>query len=188
MRMTQAICALEGVVAMNIRGAFRSSAAAGALLGCAACAPAGGPAADEPTLTGAWRSSVQLQSGALAGIKDLEFLYAYNAGGTLTESSNYDSAPPVPPAYGTWRRLAGNRFEARYTFFMTRAAPPAEAAAAGGGWLPAGRGELTEHIALAADGQSYEATLQLALFDTAGKPVEGGGGGTVHARRLTFAQ
>ncbi len=154
----------------------------------AACAPASGPAGEELTLTGAWKASVQFDSGALAGVKDLAFMYAFDASGTLLESSNYDAAPPAPPAYGIWRRVSGNEFEARYAFFATRPAPQPEAAAAGGGWLPAGHGELTERIALAADGQSYEASLQLELFDVDGKPVDGGGRGTVRAHRMTFAR
>ena len=40
-------------------------------------------------LAGAWRGKVQFTSGAFAEIKDLEFMYAFNAGGTMTESSNY---------------------------------------------------------------------------------------------------
>lgn len=169
--------------------AFRTtSAIAGILLACAACAPAGKSAADGPTLAGAWQARVQFQSGAFAGVKDLAFMYAYAADGTLMESSNYDAAPPVPPAYGNWRHVAGNQFEARYVFFTTRLATPAESAAASGGWLPAGHGELSERITLAADGQSYEAAITVALFDAADKPIEGGGAGTVHARRMTFAK
>lgn len=158
---------------------------AAALLAATACTPAANPAAGDPTLTGAWQSSVQFQSGAFAGVKDLAFMYAYGADGTLIESSNYDAAPPVPPAYGTWRRVAGNQFEAHYAFFTTRPATAAEASAASGGWMPAGHGELTERITLAADGQSYEATVGVQLFDAAGKPADGGGEGSVHARRMT---
>ena len=33
-------------------------------------------------LAGAWRAKVVFRSGPLAEMKDLEFLYAYNAGGT----------------------------------------------------------------------------------------------------------
>ncbi|MFO1401698.1 MAG: hypothetical protein U1F30_10900 [Steroidobacteraceae bacterium] len=169
--------------------AFRTAGlVAGILCACAACAPAAKPAAEGPTLAGAWQSSVQFQSGAFAGVKDLAFMYAYAADGTLLESSNYDAAPPVPPAYGNWRHVSGNQFEAHYAFFTTRQATAAEAAAASGGWLPAGHGELAERITLAADGQSYEATITVALFDAAGKAVEGGGAGTVHAQRMAFTK
>src|SRR4051812_3339242 len=61
-----------------------------------------GGCASEP-LEGAWRSRVQFSSGDFAPVKDLEFLYVFNRGGTMTESSNYDSLPPSPPAYGVWR-------------------------------------------------------------------------------------
>src|SRR5215470_16575102 len=69
-------------------------------------------------LEGAWRASIQFADGALAPAKDLQFLYVFNPGGTLVESSNYDEAPPVPPAYGIWRSLGNRRFEAKYVFFM----------------------------------------------------------------------
>ena len=36
----------------------------------------------------------------LAAMKNLEFMYVFDADGTMTESSNYDSFPPGPPAYG----------------------------------------------------------------------------------------
>ena len=142
--------------------------------GCRTSAP------QSDALVGAWRAKVQFTSGAFASIEDLEFLYVFNAGGTLVESSNYDSAPPVPPAYGEWRRTAPGRFEAKYAFFTT------QAAADGGGWTPAGSGLLVEQIALAADGRSYESSMTLELFDAAGKPVAGGGVATVHAQRAGF--
>jgi len=65
------------------------------------------------------RSSVQFTSGPFAEVNDLEFMYVFNAGGTLTESSNYDGAPPVPPAYGVWHSIGPNEFEARYEYFTT---------------------------------------------------------------------
>ena len=75
-----------------------------------------------PQLVGAWKSKVQFKDGAFAEIKDLEFLYVFNAGGTMTESSNYDSSPPVPPAYGVWRSVGPDSFEAKYVFYTTK--PP----------------------------------------------------------------
>ena len=72
-------------------------------------------------LIGAWRSSIEVHTGAFAEITDLEFMYVFNAGGTLTESSNYDGAPPVPPAYGVWRMIGPNEFEARVRVFLDRA-------------------------------------------------------------------
>ena len=58
-----------------------------------------------PDLVGEWRAPLQFTSGAFAPIKDLEFMYVFNQGGTMTESSNYDASPPVPPAYGIWRKV-----------------------------------------------------------------------------------
>src|SRR5215831_20302329 len=71
-------------------------------------------------LVGAWRGSVQFSSGSLAAIKDLEFMYVFNAGGTMTESSNYDGAPPVPPAYGVWQLVADREYEAKYIYYWTK--------------------------------------------------------------------
>jgi hypothetical protein len=161
-----------------------------ALFLCLLCAASCKTSAPErggvPVLVGAWRARVQFADGSLAAVKDLEFLYVFNAGGTLVESSNYDSSPPVPPAYGEWRQTAPGRFEAKYSFFTTRAPADLDALADGGGWLPAGSGVLIEKIELAADGRSYESSMTLELFDGAGKPVPGGGEGSVHAQRAGF--
>jgi hypothetical protein len=62
---------------------------------------------ESASLIGARRSTIEFETGAFAEITDLEFMYVFNAGGTLTESSNYDGAPPVPPAYGVWRVAHG---------------------------------------------------------------------------------
>ena len=151
------------------------------LLVSAACA-AERPVPPAP-LIGAWRSSIQFSTGAFASIKDLEFMYVFNAGGTLTESSNYDGAPPVPPAYGVWRVLGPNEFEARYEFYVTAPAPP-DAFKTGAGWLPSGRGVFTERITLSADSNSYTSTLKYEAFDVKGQPAEGGGEATGRAVRI----
>ena len=95
------------------------------------------PAAGDETLVGAWRGKVQFTSGPFASVKDLEFMYAFNQGGTMTESSNYDGAPPVPPAYGVWRKVKPWQYEARYSFFLTKPPQAFEDLAKGGGWAPA---------------------------------------------------
>jgi len=128
-----------------------------------------------PSLVGAWRSTVEFTSGPFAAVKDLEFMYVFNAGGTMTESSNYDGAPPVPPAYGVWHSVGENQFEARYEYFATAAPPNLDELSNGGGWLPAGRGVLVERITIAPDKQSYTSTIHYDAFDLRGKPVEGGG-------------
>jgi hypothetical protein len=138
-----------------------------------------------PALVGAWRSSLQFTTGAFASIKDLEFMYVFNAGGTLTESSNYDGAPPVPPAYGVWRAVGPDEFEAKYEFYVTAPSPP-EAFKTGAGWIPSGRGVFTERITLSADGQSFSSTIRYEAFDTKGQQVEGGGEATGRATRIRF--
>jgi hypothetical protein len=136
------------------------------------------PARQEaPPIIGAWRSSLQFSSGAFASIKDLEFMYVFNQGGTLTESSNYDGAPPVPPAYGVWRAVSANEFEARYEFYITAPSPP-DAFKTGAGWLPSGRGIFTERITLSADGKTFGSVITYQALDTHGQPVEGGGTAT----------
>jgi hypothetical protein len=137
-------------------------------------------------LAGEWRAQLQFTSGAFASIKDLEFMYAFNQGGTMTESSNYDAFPPVPPAYGIWRKVGDNQFEAKYEFYVTK--PPAafDEIAKGGGWGPAGRGVFVERITVAADGKSFTSKIKYDQFDTAGKPAEGGGEATGKGVKLAF--
>jgi hypothetical protein len=137
-------------------------------------------------LVGAWRGKVQFKRGAFAAVKDLEFMYVFNEGGTMTESSNYDGAPPVPPAYGLWRKIGPNQFEAKYEFYSTK--PPAnlDDIAKGGGWLPAGRGALSERITLSENGRSFKSTIKYDAFDQAGKPAEGGGEAETEAKRIDW--
>ena len=145
-----------------------------------------GEAADRDSLVGAWRAQIRFSGGALADMKDLEFMYAFNAGGTMTESSNYDGAPPVPPAYGVWRRRGPREFEATYAFYVTKAPATFDDIAKGGGWSPNGHGVLTERITVSDDGKSYRSTIAYAPFDQAGKPAEGGGEGTGTGARIGF--
>lgn len=153
-----------------------------AVLISADCAPRSVP----DGLVGAWRSRVQFSAGAFAAMKDLEFMYVFNAGGTLTESSNYDGAPPVPPAYGVWREVGPKQYEARYLFYITKAPARLEDVTGGGGWMPAGHGVFTERILLAGDGKSFESTITYEAFDQAGKPAAGGGPATGHGVRIDF--
>ncbi len=120
-------------------------------------------------------------------MKGLEFLYAYNAGGTMTESSNYDEAAnSSPPAYGIWRKAGPHQFETKYVFYATRAPAPADSIAAGGVWLPDGHGVLTETITLSDDRNSYTSTIRYVAFDNNGKPVAGGGEGVGAGTRIVF--
>lgn len=136
-------------------------------------------------LAGAWRSTVQFQTGAFASVKDLEFMYVFNSGGTMTESSNYDGAPPVPPAYGIWKELDENRFEAKYEFFMTRTPDSTDGLPLEGGFLPAGRGILTETITLSADGNAFSSQLRMELLDKSGKSIDSGEA-TSSGQRMAF--
>jgi hypothetical protein len=156
------------------------------LLLAAGCGKSGGGRAPDHGLAGAWRAKLQFQSGDFAAISDLEFMYVFNPGGTMTESSNYDAAPPVPPAYGVWRETGPGKFEARYEFFVTRAPDSLAMLTKGGGWLPAGHGVLTEAIALEGDGRSFTSKIHYAPFDAAGKPRDGGGEAIGHGERIAF--
>ncbi len=152
------------------------------------CSGSPAPHADaaHDSLVGAWRGAVRFGSGPLAAVPDLEFLYVFNAGGTMTESSNYDAAPPVPPAYGIWRQTGPRQFEAQYDFYVTQ--PPAtfDELRKGNGWSPAGRGVLRQTITLSADGRTFDSTLRYDAVDGAGKPVETGGSATARATRMEF--
>lgn len=136
-------------------------------------------------LVGAWRSSIQFQSGALAGVKDLEFMIVFHADGTMTESSNYDAAPPVPPAYGVWRAVGPNEFEAKYEYYATTPSAP-DAFKNGAGWLPSGHGVLKERIKLSDDAGAFTSTLELEILDQRGEPVAGGGSAQGRAVRIRF--
>ena len=146
-----------------------------------------GLSADRGTLVGAWRSKIVFRNGPLAEMKDLEFLYAYNAGGTMTESSNYDEAAnSSPPAYGVWKQIGPRRFETKYVFYTTKAPGPSDGALTGSDWWPAGHGVLTETLSLSEDGQTYTSTIRLATFDRTGTAIPGDGEGTGSGTRIVF--
>ena len=143
-------------------------------------------AAVAEAFVGKWRAKLQFSSGAFAPIKDLEFMYVFNQGGTLTESSNYDASPPVPPAYGIWRKVGDGQYEVKYEFYVTKAPAAFTEIAKGGGWAPAGRGVFVERITLSGDGKSFISKIKYDQFDTAGKPVEGGGEAAGQGVKLEF--
>ncbi len=160
-----------------------------ALLAAASCsrtAPEVSRASPPAGLVGAWRAKLQFDSGAFAAIKNLEFMYVFNAGGTLTESSNYDGAPPVPPAYGVWRATGPQQFEAKYAFYITQAPKQLADITSGGGWMPSGHGVFTERITLAPDGQSFESSITYQVFDSLGAAAPGGGEAKGHGVRIAF--
>src|SRR6476660_538478 len=148
--------------------------------------PLAASAAAPPDLAGEWRAQLQFSSGAFASIKDLEFMYAFNQGGTMTESSNYDASPPVPPAYGIWRKVGDKQYEAKYEFYVTKAPAAFDEIVKGGGWGPAGRGVFVERITVAEDGKSFTSKIKYDQFDAAGKPAEGGGVATGKGVKLVF--
>ena len=137
-------------------------------------------------LVGAWRGKVTLTSGVFAALKDLQYMYVFNAGGTMTESSNYDGVPPVPPAYGVWRRTGPRAFEAKYQWFQSKSVSTSAELMKSGGWMPDGHGSIQQTITLSADGKSFTSRITVDLFDKAGKPIAGGGSGTAVGERIKF--
>lgn len=135
-------------------------------------------------IQGAWRTKVQFRGGALSDLHDLEFMYSFNAGGTLTQSSNYDGTPPVPPGYGVWRQTGARTFELKYSFYEPAKFIKRRGRAAA--WVPGGRGLYTETLELSADGQTYKSRIVYDLVDPAGVPVSGGGEGEATGSRITF--
>lgn len=123
-------------------------------------------------LVGTWTAKVQFTTGAFSTVKDLEFLLAFHQDGTMTESSNYDASPPVPPAYGIWRRTGTGRFEVKYVFYNTKAPTKFQDIQEGGGWAPNGKGTLEEQITLARDGNSYTSSMTLEMVDAKGKRTD----------------
>ena len=168
-----------------MRFPLRGPTTALVLLTLTACASVPAPPrTSADALVGAWRSSVQFESGAFASVKDMEFLYVLNAGGTMTESSNYDGAPPGPPAYGIWRQVGAGEYEAQYEFYSTAAPQDLSDLTMGGGWMPAGRGVLTERLTIAGDGRSFSSRIHFVAFDRLWNA--GGGEATGQGKRIGF--
>ena len=122
-------------------------------------------------IIGEWKGKVQFKSGMFASIKDLEFMRVFNYGGTLTESSNYDGVPPVPPAYGIWKKTGEKTYEAKYEFYTTNLPGSFEDLKSSGGFSPSGYGIITETITLNADRNSYSSLIMMALFDKTGNHI-----------------
>jgi len=93
----------------------------------------------------------------------------------MTESSNYNAAPPVPPAYVVWRQTGPREFKAKYGFYSTKSPAKFEDIAGDGGWLPTGRGVLREVISISEEGRHFRSKIHFEALDTVSKPVEGGG-------------
>ena len=104
----------------------------------------------------------------------------------MTESSNYDAAPPGPPAYGIWKKTGPFQYEAKYLVFQTVADSIFNEIGKGGGWVPDGYGVLTEKITLLPDGDSYDSALTFDIFDGEGKLTTKGGQGVCKAARIKF--
>ncbi|BAQ64183.1 hypothetical protein [Geminocystis sp. NIES-3709] len=135
-------------------------------------------------LMGQWRSQIQFSTGDFATIKDLEFMYVFNYGGTMTESSNYDSAPPVTPAYGIWQKIAPKKFALKYEYYGTKA--PDNTKDIIMGWLPSTRGVFSEIITLSENGNYFDSIIEYKTFDLKGNPIEGGGKAIGKGIKLTF--
>ncbi len=130
------------------------------------------PAPESEQLVGAWKGPVQFTAGVFAEIKDFEFMRVYNAGGTMTESSNYDGVPPTPPAYGVWRKVSERQYQSRYQFYWNNLPASFEEMTENGGFSPGGYGVIDEDITLSEDGNSYKAKIKAALFDKSGTRVD----------------
>ncbi len=135
-------------------------------------------------LVGAWRGKVQFKTGAFAEVKDLDFLYVFNAGGTMTESSNYDASPPVTPAYGVWKKTGPRQYEARYVYYWTKPPAALDEITKGGGWSPGGHGVLTQTITLSDGGNTFDSTIKYEVFDQAGKPTDPTSEAAADGRRI----
>jgi hypothetical protein len=147
--------------------------------------PQSGASPEPDSLVGAWRTQMRFSGGAFVDMKVLEFMYVLNAGGTMTESPNYDGAPPVPPAYGVWKKIGSRQYELTQASYVTKA-PATFDDTKGGGWASAGMEVFTEKITLSDDGQPYKAAVTFAAFDQLGKPAEGGGEASGAGTRMGF--
>jgi hypothetical protein len=137
-------------------------------------------------LVGAWKGKVQFKTGVYAEIKDFEFMWVYNSGGTMTESSNYDGVPPTPPAYGIWKKTGDKQYKTRYEFYWNKVPASYEELVKAGGFSNAGYGVLSEKIILSENGDSYSSTIKFNLFDQTGKQLVFNDEGVAEAKRMKF--
>lgn len=135
---------------------------------------------------GVWKGKVQFTTGDFAAVEDLEFMRVFNKGGTMTESSNYDGVPVVPPAYGIWKKTGDKQYEARYEFYITQIPAVYEDVKKAGGFPPAGYGILIEKITLSDDGKSYKSTIMWDAFDQSGKQIVFGDKADAEAKQMEF--
>jgi hypothetical protein len=140
----------------------------------------------EENIVGAWKGKVQFKSGVFAEVKDFEFMYVFNSGGTMTESSNYDGVPPTPPAYGIWKKTGANKYEARYEFYWNKVPASYEELIKEGGFVNTGYGVLSEKITLAADGKSFTSVINYSSFDKTGKLISSGDEAVTEVKRMEF--
>jgi hypothetical protein len=139
---------------------------------------------DADGLVGAWRGHVQFKTGAFAAVTDLDFLYAFHAGGTMMESSNYDAMPPVTPAYGLWKKTGPRQYETRYVYYWTKPPAALDEITKGGGWSPGGYGVLTQKITLSDDANAFDSTLKYEVFDQAGESTDPSSVATAKGTRI----
>ena len=137
-------------------------------------------------LVGAWRGKVSFTSGMFAELKDLEYMYVFHADGTMTESSNYDAVPPVPPAYGVWRKTGPRTFEAKYTFFQSKSVASAQELMKSGGWGPGGYGIIRQTITVSGDANTFTSKISVDMFDASGKATGSQSPGTASGTRIRF--
>jgi hypothetical protein len=143
------------------------------------------PEPDQDDLIGAWKGTVQFNTGVFKDIQDLEFMRVFNSGGTMTESSNYDGAPPVPPAYGIWRKTGDLQYEAKYEFYTTYFPDSFHEMADASGFSPAGHGLIYETITLSGDGKVFSSKITLTLYDDAGMKISSDAA-DASAKKMTF--
>lgn len=77
---------------------------------------------------------------------------------------------PVPPAYGVWKKVGTRKYEAKYQFFQSKAMSSVDELIKGGGWVPDGYGMLLQKITLSKDGNSFDSSITLELFDKGESP------------------
>ena len=157
---------------------------AGLLIVLLSCGEQKNPQTED--IVGAWKGKLQFKTGAYAEIKDFEFMWVFNDGGTMTESSNYDGVPPTPPAYGIWKKIGDKQYEARYEFYWNKVPASYEDLTKVGGFPNVGYGVLSEKITLSENGQSYSSTIKLNLFDQTGKQTVFNDEATAEANRMKF--
>jgi hypothetical protein len=114
--------------------------------------------AKSPKIEGAWLlhiAAVSCQTGAQLG--SFSSLYAFAAGGALTNTTNGAAPASRTPGLGTWERTGSHTFKAVSMTFLF---------SSGGVWT--GTQKIANSFEISHDGDELTGTITVEIFNTSG--------------------